>query len=557
MVKSNMKSSYAEEKAGKIIKSVAQLRGQRGNLDSHCQEIAERIWSDQSRLFQSQGKNSTTGEKRTDHVFDSTAASALNKFASILDSLLTPMNHTWHGIAPDEEELAKDRATVLWLEELNRCIFKKRYAPSANFVPQNQLVYKGLGAFGNSTIFTDEFRGRRGERGFRYRNIHLSEMFIRENHQGIVEDLSRYYKATAAQVVQRFKDLPQDVIDKAQKNPDHEYFLIHAVLPRENADYDRRDYMGMEFESVYVLEEGAHLLEEGGYDSFPYGVSRYEQVPGEVYGRSPAMEALPAIKTLNEQKKTLLTHGHRAIAPPMFAYDDGVVDTYNIAPGRVTMGGVNADGKLLVHAMPNGSIAIGKDMMDDERLVINDLFLVPLFQMLEKNPQMTATEVLERSKEKNILLSPTVGRQYSEYHSRVIEREIDMELKQNRGLRERMPPALIEAGGAFRIRYDSPMARMQRAEESSGFMRTVTTAIDIATQTQNPAPLDHFKWDVIIPEVADIDGVPKRWLNGPEEIQAIREGRAKEASKQDEIAAAPAAAAMMKAQAVAGKTSLG
>lgn len=556
-LKEASQTEYGQEKAKKAIKKYERLKSCRSNWESHWQEIAERIWPSQSRLFQERNQGHNEGDKRNELVFDSTASAALNKFASILDSLLTPMDQTWHGLLPLEPMLQKDRATKLWLEELNRSIFKKRYAPTSNFVSQNQLVYKMLGAYGSGCLFTDEYRGPRGEKGFRYKNIHLSEVFFLENHQGIVDEALRYYSATASQIAERFPNsVPKRILDCLKKDPDEKFWLIHCVMPRRNYDPERRDVEGMLYEQYYVSVEGEFLLEESGYSTFPYGVSRYEQVPGEVYGRSPAMEALPAIKTLNEEKKTLLTHGHRAVAPPLFAHDDGVLDTYNIRPGALNMGGVSADGKLLVHPMPVGNIFVGKDLMDDERAVINDLFLVPLFQLLEKNPQMTATEVVERMKEKGILLAPTVGRQYNEYHARVIEREIDLELSQNPMLASAMPPVFEEAGAEFKIRYESPMARMQRTEEVAGFMRTVETALNIATQTQNPAPLDHFNWDVIMPEIAEIGGVPSRWMNGPEEIQAIREGRAQAAEDEAAVQAAPGAAALIKAQAKAQESAV-
>lgn len=549
-------SSMREEVAGQIIKRFETLRSSssRGNLNSQCQEIAERIWPSQERLFSSLGENTTEGEKRGSKAYDTTPSSALNKFASILDSLLTPMDQTWHRIIPDLDYFMKSRRVVLWLEELNRCIFKKRYAPTSGFVAQNQLVYKGLGAYGNSGLFTDEYVGRRGELGYRYKNVHLSELYFLENHQGLVEDVYRYYKATAHQIMKRWKDnAPPTVKAAAKTEPDRKFMLIHVVCPREDVDFVRRDFKGMDFASYYISVEDKWLLEEGGYEEFPYGVSRYEVVPGEGYARSPAMEALAGMKVLNEQKKTLLTHGHQAIAPTLFAHDDGVLDTYNLRPAAVNFGGVNADGKLLVHTMPQGNVMFTKEMMDDERFGINDMFLVPLFQMLEKTPQMTATEVMEKVKEKGILLAPTVGRQYNEYHGRVIEREIGLELRQNRALREGIPPEFIEAGAEFRLRYESPMARMQRAEEASGFMRTVETAMNIATTTQNPAPLDHFNWDVIVPEMAEIAGVPKRWLNDQDTIDKARADRSAQSQDEQDVQAGPAAAAMLKAQAVASK----
>ena len=47
--------------------------------------------------------------------------------------------------------------------------------------------------------------------------------------------------------------------------------------------------------------------------------------------------------------------------------------------------------------------------MDEERSLINDAFLVSLFQILTETPNMSATEVIERTNEKGILLAPTVG----------------------------------------------------------------------------------------------------------------------------------------------------
>jgi hypothetical protein len=114
----------------------------------------------------------------------------------------------------------------------------------------------------------------------------------------------------------------------------------------------------------------------------PYSIARYLTAPGELFGRSPAMNVLPSINVLNEEKKTMLKQGHRAVDPVLLAHDDGILDGFSMKPGAMNYGGVNSDGRALVHALPVGNLAIGKDMMDDERQVINDAFLVTLFQIL-------------------------------------------------------------------------------------------------------------------------------------------------------------------------------
>ncbi len=527
--------------ASEIIQQFGRVKSSRGVWEGHWEEIAQRVLPSYSGCFSS-GMQSP-GSQKTQYIFDSTAAIALNRFASILDSLLTPRNQTWHRLMVSNPSLQKDRQVILWFEEANRILFKFRYAPKANFSSQNQQNYKSLGAFGSGCLFTDDLKK---EVGLRYKHIHLGECHFVENHQGIVDECWRLFKLTARQCMQKWGDKSPDAVKAIIGTaPEQQFEFIHLVRPRAEPLYGRLDYKGMPFEGYYVSVQGQQMLEEEGYTTFPYSISRYEQSANEVYGRSPAMDVLPAIKTLNEEKKTLLKQGHRAVDPVLLAHDDGVMDAFNLRPGAVNYGGVSADGRPLVHALPVGNLAVGKELMDDERQVINDAFLVTLFQILVETPTMTATEVLERTKEKGILLAPTVGRQQSEYLGPLIERELDLLSRQ--GLLPPMPQALLEAKGEYRIEYDSPLTRAQRAEEASGLMRTVETALNVVNVTQNPEPLDFFDWDVIIPEVSSIQGVPARWMRDMKAVQAIRQGRAQQAQQQQMVQAAPGAASVMNA----------
>lgn len=539
-----------DELAAQIIKQYQQMSSERGNWEVHWEEIAERVWPSVSRKFNSLSNFRAQGIKLNQELFDSTANIALGRFGAILDSLLTPRNQTWHKLQATDPALNKDRQVRLWFETINSILFKYRYAPRANFASQNQQNYKTLGAFGTGTVFID---GLATERGLRYRAIHLGEIYFRENHQGIVDTAFRYFPMTARQAQQKWGDaVPETTREFLKTNPDRESYYIHCVMPREDQDISRLDYKGMAFVSYYISMEGRKILSESGFSSFPYAISRYEQAPGEVYGRSPAMDVLPSIKTLNEEKKTLLKQGHRIVDPVLLTHDDGIIDGFSLRPGAMNAGGVTKDGRPLVHALPTGRLDIGKEMMDDERKDINDAFLVNLFQILVDTPTMTATEVLERTREKGILLAPTIGRQQSEYLGPMIEREIDLLVRQ--GLVPQMPPALVEAGTEYRVEYDSPLSRAQRAEEAAGLMRTVELAIKIATEAQDPEPLDWFDWDVILPEVAAIQGVPVKWLKDLKAVQAGRAQRAQAAQTNQMINAAPGAAAMIKSIAVAKKS---
>lgn len=533
-----------KEIAEEIIREFARLSQDRSTFESHWEEVARLVVPNYKGSFTAHNFRQA-GEKRTEHQYDATASIAANRFSAVMESMLTPRNQRWHRLTAGgrNNALMKDRETRLWFEQVTDVLFKYRNSAKSNF--QNQLregAYFSLGTFGTGCVFIDTLDGG----GLRYRAIPLSEIYFTENHQGVIDRALRRFKFTARQAYRQWGDaLPEKIRKAAAEKPEQEFYFLHCVKPREDLDLNRMDAKGKPFASYYVSEEGKALLSEGGYNSFPFAISRYVKVPGETYGRSPAMEVLPAIKVLNEQKKTVLKQGHRVVDPVLLAHDDGVIDTFSLKPGAINAGGVSADGRALVQALPTGNLAIAQEMMDAERAVINDAFLITLFQILVDSPQMTATEVLERAREKGMLLSPTMGRQQSELLGPMIEREVDLLVQQR--LLPPMPPALVEAQGEYEIEYDSPLSRAQRAEEAAGFSRLLDLTLNVVKFTEDRAALDHFNWDTIIPEVADTQAVPARWMRSIEEIQAIREQRAEQAEAQMAIEAAPAAAAMVKA----------
>jgi len=357
----------------------------------------------------------------------------------------------------------------------------------------------------------------------------------------------RRYRMTLRQIVQRWGEdaLPQNLKGIYGRTPEEEAFVLHCIKPREDYEAGRIDYKGMPFASYYLLEEGKSVLEEGGYRTFPVATSRYITAPGEIYGRSPAMMVLPAIKVLNEEKKTVLKQGHRVVDPVLLAHDDGVLNGFSLKPGALNSGAVNSDGRPLVHPLPTGNIAIGKELMDDERAAINDAFLVSLFQILVEQPQMTATEVLERAREKGALLSPTMGRFQSESLGPMILREYDVLKAQ--GLIPTPPPELLEARATWKVEFDAPLNRAMRAEEGAGFQRSVQFGIEIANATQDPSALDAFDFDTAQRELADINGVPFRWLADPAAIAAKRQQRQSAQATQHLVDAAPALASTLSA----------
>ena len=535
------------EKADEIIRRQAWMADQRGIFDAHWREIAERVLprSDHFRITR------PPGDKHTEKIFDATAGLALERFSAAMESMLTPRTQRWHKLRVQNEKLNEDYAVREYLDQVTSILFDARYAPAANFASQANEAYMSLGAFGTGALFVDDLLGK----GIRYRAVHLSELYFAENHQGIIDTVYRKYGMTVRQMAQRFgvDKLSQGQRTMLDKNPEQVYEVIHAVMPRDDVEYSRKDYRGMPIASCYVSIEGREILSEGGFRSMPYAIGRYVTGPREVYGRSPAMTVLPDIKMLNEMSKTVIRAAHKMVDPPLLLQDDGVLQAFDLRPGALNYGGVDEQGRQLVHPLQTGArIDIGMDMLEQRRTTINDAFLVTLFQILVDAPQMTATEAMLRAQEKGALLAPTMGRQQSEFLGPLIEREID--ILANAGVLPPMPEALRERGGEIDIEYVSPLNRAQRADEGVAILRTLESLFPLAQA--DPSVMLVFDPEAIARELAAINGVPAKVLRSKDEVAAMLEQQQQAAANQSLLQAAPligkTARDLAQAQSIAG-----
>jgi hypothetical protein len=261
---------------------------------------------------------------------------------------------------------------------------------------------------------------------------------------------------------------------------------------------------------------------------------------------------LPDIKMVNEMEKTMLRAGHMAVDPPLLLFEDGALQAFQMRPRALNYGGVDEQGRQLVKPLETGAkLPWAIDMTDAKRGLINDAFLVSLFQILVENPQMTATEALLRAQEKGQLLAPTMGRQQSEFLGTVITRELDI-LGNIPGALPEMPPELVDAGGFVEVDYTSPLSRLMRAEDGVAILRTIEQLTPIAQL--NPDVLDIFDFDTMPKELAEINGVPAIVLLSENRLAEKKRQKAEMAAQQNMLEAAPVAASAAKDLASAAAT---
>jgi hypothetical protein len=555
----------ADSRAEQIIDQQQKLRGQRSNWDNMWQEVADRVWPQMSDFVTKR----TAGEKRTEKMFDSTAALALDRATAAFYSLMVPDSQLWHGLAMGKDQgMMENVALKGWLEEIRKVLFALRRSPRASFSSQAQECVRSLLAFGTLCMFTEDVAGR----GIRYKSVHLAEIDVTENKDGGIDSIYRTFELTARQAVGMFglNGLPQKIRDAYEKKDEVSKFtFVHNVYPNPERKAGRRDYAGMRFTSCYASVEGKGIVEEGGYRRFPYHVSRYATNPREVYGRGPAIVLLPDIKLLNEIEKTTLRAGHLAVDPPLLLFEDGSLQSFQMRPRALNFGGVDEQGRQLVQPLQTGAnLPWAFEMLEARRKLINEGFWLTLFQILVDNPQMTATEAMLRAQEKGQLLAPPMGRQQSEWLGPLIRREID--IASEMGLIPEPPAEVLELlpidydletgfgeidlAEALDIDYTSPLSRLIRSEDSVAILRTFEQLAPMAQI--DPTVFDEFHPQRVAAELAEINGVPAKVRRTEAEKKALAQAKAAAVERQQLLEAAPvasqAAANMSRAAATIG-----
>lgn len=522
-------------------------RAERGTWDELWQQIAERVWPQMAdfNTIRSQG------ERRTEKMFDATAALAAQKAVSAISAFVWPANQRYQRLTTSDPSLNKAQRVKQWMDEATDALFRARYSPRAAFEAQMGATGLMHFVFGTGLMFIDDDQRRSS---LSYLSVPLSQAILCESAAGRVDTVYRCWRWSLRQIEQRWPGkLPEKLRTKLEKTPDEEIEVAQAVYPRTDYDPGRIGYPGMPWVSVYWLPSEKALLQEGGFESWPFAVMRYAPSPGEVYGRSPAWMVLSNIKVLNAQKRSILQAAQKIVDPPLLAHDADM-PTVSQVPGSVTYGGLTASGEQLVKPLiTNARIDIGMDMMDREREIIGSAFMMDVFRVLVENPQMTATQTLELLNERAIHMAPVAGRIESEGLGPMTERELDILMRA--GQLPELPPELIEAQGEYQIEYTSPMRKAMRASESIAIARTMEQVLPMAEA--DPTVLDVFDLQAAAIEIAEIQGIPAKIIRDEEARQAYAEARGQQSQDAQLLEAAPVvaqtAASLAKLQAAGGR----
>ena len=488
-----------------IMARFDRLKTGRQNWETHWQEVADYMQPRKADVT----KTRSRGDKRTELIFDSSPIQAVELLAASLHGMLTNPSTPWFSLRYKDEGLDSDDEAKLWLEGVTETMYTA--FNRSNFQQEIFELYHDLITFGTAAMFIEEDQTDL----LKFSTRHINEIYITENDKGRIDTVYRRFKITLRAAAQQFgTNLSEEAKKKVDKDPFDEIDILHAVYPRIEFNPAKKDKQNMEFESVYLEYKNGNELSVGGFVEFPFVVPRYLKASHEIYGRSPAMTALPDVKMLNEMSKTTIKAAQKQVDPPLLVPDDGF-----LLPVRTVPGGLNfyrSGTRDRIEPLNIGANnPLGLNMEEQRRNAIREVFYVNQL-MLQQGPQMTATEVIQRNEEKMRLLGPVLGRLQSELLKPLIDRVFNILLRNNQ-----LPPAPeFLSGQDIEIEYVSPLAKAQKSTELQSIMR----AIEIMGSLANVAPVfDYVNFDNLVKHLADIVGVPQKILKSQSQVNAERE----------------------------------
>lgn len=338
----------------------------------------------------------------------STASQSLEVLVSGFLSHVMPSGEVWFRF----EHGGQDRTQTyeLWYQNANDVTYRELAGSAFYYVMQEVLTDRAL--FGTCCALCERKRGG----GLSFHHVPVGSFGFQRNSDGVVDTLCRKFKYTPAQAVQKFgyeklPDVVRRAYDRERERFTREFEFFHFVTPREGytrGNAEKLPAHARAYLSVYIFNGGTFpIVEEGGYEEFPYFVSNFLPWEG-VWGYPPGLKVMDEMASLMLSERHLDELGALAVYPRMLidAEQEGDID---FRAGAQTVVDRNVAGYNLPREWgTQGRYDVGVERVERADKKIKEAFFVPfLHAVSDVDRQMTATEVVARQREQVLSISAT------------------------------------------------------------------------------------------------------------------------------------------------------
>ncbi len=503
------------------------------------------LWVDISRFVNPRREDITEASKTNDKgrrhgisSYDGTPLGALNTWADGMQGFL--VSGSWFKSEMTNPSLNEEDAVRAWLQEYDR----KMYAAfeRSNFYAILAEWFRDAGSIGTASLFTEE---EIGSGRIVHTVIHPREVYVAENKFGEVDTVHRKFAMSARAAFQKFGNEVSDLIKRNnEKQPDKMHEFIHAVFPNKDRVFGKTTSRNKEFRSMYIetkqtkdqaqiqnSDMQVNIVRDSGFAINPYAVWRFRKSSDEIYGYSPAADAIVEVFGLNQMGKTLLQAAQKSVDPPMNVPVEMRGRVRTDPKGR----NYYDDPKRIITSLDaNIKYPIGAAEREELRKSIEDKFRVEFFRtFIGRTGEATATEIMAIKGEQAGLMSAQVDRLYIEGLRKVFS--IVSEIEDRRGAFLDMPPIppeIEESGGVINFVLTGPLRQAQRRiTELTPINETLQILAPMA-DALGEEMLDIVNKDELSEIIAEAGSFPQRAINSRDKRKEIRLARQQLAAQQ-------------------------
>lgn len=440
----------------------------------------------------------STGSKKMQRVFDSTAINSTQRFANRLQSVVFPPQRKWCRLEAgmDIPVDRKPQAQAI-LDLYGEKMFAILRQSNFDIAMGEFLLDLAVGTACMMVQPGDDVSP------INFIPVPLFLVSYEEGANGQVDNVYRRMRLKGESIQRQWPDaeIPPEMQRRISDKPTDDIELLEATI----YDANRGDYCYHVIDKVSKAE-----LVYRRRKISPWVISRYMKVAGEIYGRGPLMTALPDIKTLNKTIELLLKNASLAVSGVYTAADDGVLNpnTVKIVPGGIIPVARNGgpQGPSLMALPRSGDFNVSQLVINDLRSNVKRILLDESLPP-ENMSARSATEIVERMKELSQNLGSAFGRLINETMIPVVSKIL--EVMDERGAID-LP--LRVNGLEVKVAPTSPLANAQAMDE-------VNAALQFAQLTQQMGAEGQVavKFGDMIDYLGDKLGVPSALRNSAAE----------------------------------------
>lgn len=513
----------------RLVKRLTALKSERAPWLPMYQDLSDNIQPYAGRFY---ATDRNRGDMHTfNNIIDDTATAALDILAAGLMGGLTSPARPWFRLGVGDPTLKDDHEVKTWLSECQR-IMLNVFAKSNTYLALHNVYYE-LGLFGTAcSVVMDDY-----DSVIHHYTSPVGEFCLAADFKGRTNTLYREFQKTVGEVVREFGYENCSISTKTlyDRNALDSWITVyHTLEPRVVRDPTKLDGKNKPWRSTYfeVRGDDKTMLRDGGMDEFRALAPRWHKTGGDIYGRSPGMRALGAVKQLQHEQIRKANGIDQMTRPSLQAPMSLKNSDIDMLPGGITFVDTPGSGAAVQNLM-NVNIDLNhlSQDMEEVRQRIRAAFYSDLFLLItgSTDVQKTAAEIAERHEEKMLVLGPVLERLDNELLRPLID--ITFNRCSAAGMFPPAPEALHDH--ALEIEYISVLAQAQRMIATNGIDRWVGALGSVSAF--KPDVLDKFNSDKWADSYGDLLGVDPDMINSDDQVAAIRQQRA-EAQKQAQMA---------------------